>query len=207
MTSKSTPALLPLIFLQLVQRARDGAVSFGVYNIAATFFMIKELLVYSFFPLNSFIEGDNNSRSVPLFCWHSISGAWTYFTSLFIIKIFTALKSSQMLGFNVINCNSLVLAQGIQQCPNPALAKPLLFRWPRWRWTPILDNYKGKYSLGPCVRSPNAGIFVKPGCNRRLLLEDWEHFFLTLKLNPNFTINRWALEEHPKESEHPPMFR
>lgn len=52
MTSKSTPALLPLIFLQLVQRSRDGAVSFGVYNIAVTFFMIKELLVYSFFPLN-----------------------------------------------------------------------------------------------------------------------------------------------------------
>lgn len=52
MTSKSTPALLPLIFLQLVQRARDRAVSLEVYYIAVAFFMIKELLVYSFFPLN-----------------------------------------------------------------------------------------------------------------------------------------------------------
>lgn len=40
---KSTPALLPLIFLQLVQRARDRAVSLEVYYIAVTFFMIKEL--------------------------------------------------------------------------------------------------------------------------------------------------------------------
>lgn len=43
MTSKSTLDLLPLIFLQLVQRAGDRAVSFGVYYIAVTFFMIKEL--------------------------------------------------------------------------------------------------------------------------------------------------------------------
>lgn len=51
MTSKSTLDLLPLIFLQLVQGAGDRAVSLGVYYTAVTFFMIKELLVYSFFPL------------------------------------------------------------------------------------------------------------------------------------------------------------
>lgn len=52
MVSKSTSDLLPLIFLQLDQRARDRAVSLGVYYIAVTFFMIKEPVVYSFFPLN-----------------------------------------------------------------------------------------------------------------------------------------------------------
>lgn len=52
MTLKSTLDLLPLIFLQLVQRAEDRAVSCGVYYTAVTFFMIKELLVYGFFLLN-----------------------------------------------------------------------------------------------------------------------------------------------------------
>lgn len=68
MTSESTPNLLPLIFLHLVQRAGDRAVSLGVYYIAVTFFVTKELLVYNFFPLNKFIEGDNNSRSFFKIC-------------------------------------------------------------------------------------------------------------------------------------------
>lgn len=52
MISRSTSELLPLIFLLLVKRAGDRAVSIGVYYTVVTFFMIKELLVYSFFPLN-----------------------------------------------------------------------------------------------------------------------------------------------------------
>lgn len=84
MTSESTPNLLPLIFLHLVQRAGDRAVSLGVYYIAV--FVSKELLVYNFYPLNKFIEGDNNSRSFFKICWHSISGTWAYFISLLSLK-------------------------------------------------------------------------------------------------------------------------
>lgn len=55
-----------------------------------------------------------------------------------------------MLGIYVMNGNSLVLAQGIQQCPNPALAEPLSLRGPdRDRHT--MDNYEGKYFLDPHV--------------------------------------------------------
>lgn len=41
MTSESTPNLLPLIFLHLVQRAGDRAVSLGVYYTAVTFFRVQ----------------------------------------------------------------------------------------------------------------------------------------------------------------------
>lgn len=55
-----------------------------------------------------------------------------------------------MLGFYAINGNSLVLAQGIQKCPNSVLAKPLSLRGSEEDGH-MMDNYKGKYFLGPHV--------------------------------------------------------
>lgn len=50
-----------------------------------------------------------------------------------------------MLGFYVINQNSLILAQWIQQCPNPALAKSSTGDPDEHRHT--MSNYQGQCPL------------------------------------------------------------